>query len=106
MIRRPPRSTLFPYTTLFRSDLGLHLAAADPACRRLAPHQVDRSAGGEENDVRDPGDEAGHTDGRRHTHPDDHVGPPEHVPGDAVAISGAEAGEVLRVSADVHDHVV
>src|SRR2546430_11374556 len=27
MIRRPPRSTLFPYTTLFRSDLGL---AIDP----------------------------------------------------------------------------
>src|SRR3712207_8267783 len=23
MIRRPPRSTLFPYTTLFRSELGL-----------------------------------------------------------------------------------
>src|SRR5256886_9029478 len=23
MIRRPPRSTLFPYTTLFRSTLGL-----------------------------------------------------------------------------------
>src|SRR5256885_15953683 len=23
MIRRPPRSTLFPYTTLFRSPLGL-----------------------------------------------------------------------------------
>src|SRR5947207_8622984 len=23
MIRRPPRSTLFPYTTLFRSDAGL-----------------------------------------------------------------------------------
>src|SRR3712207_7262811 len=23
MIRRPPRSTLFPYTTLFRSSLGL-----------------------------------------------------------------------------------
>src|SRR2546429_5251521 len=23
MIRRPPRSTLFPYTTLFRSDKGL-----------------------------------------------------------------------------------
>src|SRR3712207_8994594 len=23
MIRRPPRSTLFPYTTLFRSDCGL-----------------------------------------------------------------------------------
>src|SRR5258707_3282849 len=27
MIRRPPRSTLFPYTTLFRSDLGLDQAA-------------------------------------------------------------------------------
>src|SRR3712207_7998642 len=24
MIRRPPRSTLFPYTTLFRSPLGAH----------------------------------------------------------------------------------
>ena len=24
MIRRPPRSTLFPYTTLFRSLLGAH----------------------------------------------------------------------------------
>src|SRR3989475_3573180 len=23
MIRRPPRSTLFPYTTLFRSELGV-----------------------------------------------------------------------------------
>src|SRR2546430_17739196 len=23
MIRRPPRSTLFPYTTLFRSDCGI-----------------------------------------------------------------------------------
>src|SRR3712207_8522366 len=26
MIRRPPRSTLFPYTTLFRSDLAEHHA--------------------------------------------------------------------------------
>src|SRR3712207_7342161 len=24
MIRRPPRSTLFPYTTLFRSVVGVH----------------------------------------------------------------------------------
>src|SRR5437016_8759580 len=24
MLRRPPRSTLFPYTTLFRSELGEH----------------------------------------------------------------------------------
>src|SRR5256885_9790304 len=26
MIRRPPRSTLFPYTTLFRSDLAAYRA--------------------------------------------------------------------------------
>src|SRR5260221_3813611 len=29
MIRRPPRSTLFPYTTLFRSDLAERLARID-----------------------------------------------------------------------------
>src|SRR5699024_12408975 len=28
-IRRPPRSTLFPYTTLFRSVLGLHVTVDD-----------------------------------------------------------------------------
>src|SRR2546421_1952529 len=28
MIRRPPRSTLFPYTTLFRSQLGWRLPSA------------------------------------------------------------------------------
>src|SRR5256885_10709465 len=32
MIRRPPRSTLFPYTTLFRSP-G-ELGRRDPSCRR------------------------------------------------------------------------
>src|SRR2546427_9148034 len=29
MIRRPPRSTLFPYTTLFRSVVALAMGAAD-----------------------------------------------------------------------------
>src|SRR3712207_8464800 len=29
MIRRPPRSTLFPYTTLFRSSLGYTLQLPD-----------------------------------------------------------------------------
>src|SRR5258707_2865351 len=35
MIRRPPRSTLFPYTTLFRSHLylALHIHHAAPAWR-------------------------------------------------------------------------
>src|SRR2546426_9086308 len=35
MIRRPPRSTLFPYTTLFRSQLVVSLRAADTP--RAAP---------------------------------------------------------------------
>src|SRR3712207_8661283 len=37
MIRRPPRSTLFPYTTLFRSGrgVGLVVAAARDAVRPL-----------------------------------------------------------------------
>src|SRR6266536_6489792 len=29
MIRRPPRSTLFPYTTLFRSLAGLRVVGTD-----------------------------------------------------------------------------
>src|SRR3712207_8797067 len=33
MIRRPPRSTLFPYTTLFRS--GMHLRADAPGISAL-----------------------------------------------------------------------
>src|SRR5688572_31690520 len=35
MIRRPPRSTLFPYTTLFRSKLVGHDAADEAADRRV-----------------------------------------------------------------------
>src|SRR5256885_8151998 len=31
MIRRPPRSTLFPYTTLFRSGIGRALSGQDDA---------------------------------------------------------------------------
>src|SRR5260221_1169805 len=31
MIRRPPRSTLFPYTTLFRSVSGMRTYAAEGA---------------------------------------------------------------------------
>src|SRR5260221_9949438 len=37
MIRRPPRSTLFPYTTLFRSSIYLRCcSAAQPPCCRLS----------------------------------------------------------------------
>src|SRR2546425_11056470 len=34
MIRRPPRSTLFPYTTLFRSFVLAGMAAIWRLCRR------------------------------------------------------------------------
>src|SRR2546430_5479959 len=37
MIRRPPRSTLFPYTTLFRSAPPSHAAAASWPRRTGAP---------------------------------------------------------------------
>src|SRR3989441_12782097 len=56
MIRRPPRSTLFPYTTLFRSrsvpyfsgDAGVHaryadlavVARPDPAGQTAGPHDL------------------------------------------------------------------
>src|SRR3712207_7333590 len=54
MIRRPPRSTLFPYTTLFRSESGervreartlMDAADADlPAGARVAVGHHDRAA--------------------------------------------------------------
>src|SRR2546421_7077737 len=34
MIRRPPRSTLFPYTTLFRSHLIAFIAVCNPGAIR------------------------------------------------------------------------
>src|SRR5690242_20989160 len=49
MIRRPPRSTLFPYTTLFRSDLGLrrHARLEKPRDRLEPPaRRGPRRAGG------------------------------------------------------------
>src|SRR5438034_8176714 len=48
MIRRPPRSTLFPYTTLFRSyqtripikDAIILSKSEDPAFRRMWVHRI------------------------------------------------------------------
>src|ERR1039457_7357916 len=40
MIRRPPRSTLFPYTTLFRS---MHSPASRPATIPCRPRRPNRS---------------------------------------------------------------
>src|SRR4028119_2537116 len=42
MIRRPPRSTLFPYTTLFRSNVSDRYPSAMGKLRQLMP-QLSRS---------------------------------------------------------------
>src|SRR6266853_3005465 len=44
MIRRPPRSTLFPYTTLFRSDGGRARRNEGPFCIRLRRLPSDRKS--------------------------------------------------------------
>src|SRR5205085_5863438 len=41
MIRRPPRSTLFPYTTLFRSHLSKIIAGLAHASQPAAGYLVD-----------------------------------------------------------------
>src|SRR2546429_4525750 len=50
MIRRPPRSTLFPYTTLFRShprrsDNLARAARADRFCRAVSRWEIHRRGG-------------------------------------------------------------
>src|SRR3989442_11798060 len=44
MIRRPPRSTLFPYTTLFRSPSPDIPGGVDPAVRDFQIAAIDRNA--------------------------------------------------------------
>src|SRR5689334_24190577 len=53
MIRRPPRSTLFPYTTLFRSDCAGRIS--HDACNRCLSKYEGRS----EDQTREPNDNAG-----------------------------------------------
>src|SRR3712207_7735828 len=55
MIRRPPRSTLFPYTTLFRSR-GDHGPGQGPEhrLRHPAPDDPDREPGGGGDPVEEP----------------------------------------------------
>src|SRR4030065_900533 len=43
MIRRPPRSTLFPYTTLFRSSWNIGSTLA--MCSAVPPRQYDGGSG-------------------------------------------------------------
>src|SRR3712207_8519105 len=61
MIRRPPRSTLFPYTTLFRSHECAGVRADQLAhAARDDPEGVDVEAGVGLVEDRDPGMEHGH----------------------------------------------
>src|SRR3712207_8509662 len=46
MIRRPPRSTLFPYTTLFRSALAGEAAALPPRAAGQARAPAPEGGGG------------------------------------------------------------
>src|SRR2546422_4091883 len=62
MIRRPPRSTLFPYTTLFRSHRGVHRRS------RLRAHLVPPGL-----QQRDGGGQAGGNPARREHRSEEHT---------------------------------
>src|SRR2546430_9167466 len=62
MIRRPPRSTLFPYTTLFRSLLDAGPRAVPDVARHVAHQRVVARGRG---DLRDP---AAHQTAAQHPH--------------------------------------
>src|SRR3712207_7626503 len=66
MIRRPPRSTLFPYTTLFRSrGEGLELGGGEYEVERLAIGEEAEDAGAARPEA--PVDAAGDLRSEEHT---------------------------------------
>src|SRR3712207_7488068 len=64
MIRRPPRSTLFPYTTLFRSDGLFATATGVPLDEQTRPSPATLLGRSEDDDHAGHGsmDHTGHTD--------------------------------------------
>src|SRR2546427_9501660 len=52
MIRRPPRSTLFPYTTLFRSRTRAHSGTNETRTDRVFSGSVERAASAAASSVR------------------------------------------------------
>src|SRR5260221_7484979 len=62
MIRRPPRSTLFPYTTLFRSPVA---AAVRAGAHALAAVRAGEHRPGDQLDGRDAGRGRAHQLGRQ-----------------------------------------
>src|SRR2546427_11505422 len=83
MIRRPPRSTLFPYTTLFRSH-------GHPAPRDERDHRA-RPVARRSRDARDSR-HRGHRLGDDARPAEDHGGPPRRVPGGAELGGGGVGG--------------
>src|SRR3712207_7085975 len=70
MIRRPPRSTLFPYTTLFRSPRMGHSASAALRTSRAAQERSGVTAAGRDASRQRPLDQAvrpGETRSEEHT---------------------------------------
>src|SRR5256886_5178106 len=103
MIRRPPRSTLFPYTTLFRS--AARRAGPLPCVSRSPPRDVSR-ARARALAARGGGGIGGRALGRRgspHRHRG-HAGPAGtpllRVPGDRRAPSGCGLAAVRALSGD------
>src|SRR3712207_9202340 len=81
MMRRPPRSTLFPYTTLFRSEFIAYIIERDSQIRIVANR-------------RDAGDAAEYSFKEREKRQDNHIPTRDPVlffevtPGDASEFSG------------------
>src|SRR2546425_7082683 len=105
MIRRPPRSTLFPYTTLFRSHMVRHLRdeSADVRAGRVGDVLADRAARVRQA-VREPGrlgveQQAGGLQGARGQ--DHHFGAHAPVrPGRLV-----DVGDAGGAAARIHHHL-
>src|SRR3989454_5835454 len=81
MIRRPPRSTLFPYTTLFRGGLAAGLRGRLPERLEIVVRTLPR---------------------KEHVH--DHAGIVQDDPGSLFVASGAERPHAFRL-AGLHDGV-
>src|SRR3712207_7971338 len=56
MIRRPPRSTLFPYTTLFRSRVR-GVGGQEAYASKVTPHRVIRRGPGRVENVAGPAEQ-------------------------------------------------
>src|SRR5437660_7198705 len=73
IIRRPPRSTLFPYTTLFRSRIGALQGELVEALGELAPDADGRRILDEGPDAGDAGQLAPQLRSEEHTSESSHV---------------------------------